>query len=259
MSWCIWRQVGITICNGWLQCGNTSNTQREVSRARWRCAASHTRSLLDETQRVLRPYVCSREDSEAVFHSLFYALLTPSYSRLFSGKRHCLFTDARFPYTISAPLFGGMDRHSLNSRTQEVVTVCSPPPPSWPLSPVTLLKWEPPVVVVTDASGHDGCIRLKVGSRVTDNTTISKGESSMHQPKYGWYAKMTVSQSSYSINSGQPRAHWGLLHGSRLHARISPWVGMPLKVTPQGWENLYHVRYSVSELGISTLKLWNLS
>lgn len=94
--------------------------RREVSRARWRCAASHTKSLLDEIQRFLRPYVCSREDCEVVFHSLFYALLTPSYSWLFSGKRHCLFTDARFPYTISAPLFDGVDRHSLNSRTQKV-------------------------------------------------------------------------------------------------------------------------------------------
>lgn len=93
---------------------------REVSGARWRCAASHTKSSLDEIQCVLRPYVCSREDTEVAFHSLFYALLNPSYSWLFSGKRHCLFTDARFPYTISAPLSGDMDRHSLNSRTQNV-------------------------------------------------------------------------------------------------------------------------------------------
>lgn len=94
-------------------------TNVEVSRAWWRCAASHTKSLLDKIQCVLRPYVCSREDSE-VFHSLFYALLTPSYSWLSNGKKLCLFTDARFPYTISAPLFGGTDRHRLNSRTQKV-------------------------------------------------------------------------------------------------------------------------------------------
>lgn len=44
-----------------------------------------------------------------------------------------------------------------------------------------------------------------------------------------------LSQSSYSINSGHPRAIWALLHSSGLYAMTSPWVGTPLKVT-QGWE-----------------------
>lgn len=92
---------------------------REVFRAWWRYAASQTKGLLDEIQHVLRPYVCSIEDSEVVFQLQFHALLilvTPDSSE----KMNCLSTDAWFPYTVSAPLIGSMDKHSLNSRTLEV-------------------------------------------------------------------------------------------------------------------------------------------
>lgn len=77
------------------------------------------------------------------------------------------------------------------------------------------------------------------------------------QPKYGWYAKMTASKSYWSINCGQPRAHWAVLHASTLHARISPPLGMPLRVTL--WENPYCIRYLVSELEISMMKFSDLS
>lgn len=116
-----------------------------------------------------------------------------------------------------------------------------------------------------------------VDSGKTDNNTIAKGsfeqfahlttvllsvwlEPDLEETNVcSWYANMTISQLSYSINSGQPRACRALLRGSGLHTRTSPRVGMLLKVTPWGWEDPYHVTYLVSELGISVLKLWNLS
>lgn len=68
------------------------------------------------------------------------------------------------------------------------------------------------------------------------------------------YINMTVSQSSYFINSAQPRAPWALSHSNGLHTRTSPWVGKPLRVTPRGWEIPCYNRFSVIDT-----KLWNLS
>ena len=77
------------------------------------------------------------------------------------------------------------------------------------------LKPQPPVGVTMAASSFrwtlgDG---WQHGSRGLSGT-VTQGSC--------WHANTTSSQSSYSINSGQPLAHRALLHGRGLHARISP-------------------------------------
>lgn len=46
-------------------------------------------------------------------------------------------------------------------------------------------------------------------------------------------------ESITATHRGQPRTCWAPLHGSVLHARIFPSVGMPLKVTLGDWEVSY--------------------
>lgn len=137
--------------------------------------------------------------------------------------------------------------------------------PTWSLLPVILPSWHPPAAVVVDASGCDGCIRLTVGSGEAGNNPTGKGWLGQCAPLTTVLVNVftnlgemntcsqyeNMRQPSYPMNSGQPRAC------SRMHAQISPWHGclsrLPLKLPP------YHIRYSANRMGISALKLWNLS
>lgn len=71
------------------------------------------------------------------------------------------------------------------------------------------------------------------------------------------FANISISQSSYSINSRQPRAFWALLHSSRLHTR-SLLEGTLLEVTPWGWEVSFHSRFLeiVSMINFEILAKW---
>lgn len=98
-----------------------------------------------------------------------------------------------------------------------------------------------------EQSAHPTTVLVKVWLKPSLEET-----SAYTQSKWLW-------KLSYSINRGQPSTHRALLHSSRLHTRISSWVGAPLKVTPQGWEDSYCTRYSISEWKINMMKLCNLS
>lgn len=65
-------------------------------------------------------------------------------------------------------------------------------------------------------------------------------------PEILLFANITINQSSYPINSWQPRASWALLHSSRLHTRF-PLEGTPLEVTPWGWDVSCHSGFLISD------------
>lgn len=108
--------------------------------------------------------------------------------------------------------------------------VCPLPPRS-----LFLLAW-----ALDISGGLTACLWLKLDAGKLQNTVvraISLAEQlrAVCQPNYSWYVNVTISKSSYSLNSGQPRACWTFVRGRRLHARIFPWTGTPLKVTALGW------------------------
>lgn len=115
----------------------------------------------------------------------------------------------------------------------------------------------PPRSALATHGSQDGHIWLKLRAL----NLSQKLKLVDHAPAKLQMVLQFIIQSSHSMNSGQLRGCWTLLHASGLHLRILPDIPWR-RDTPPGWSLrgvseriLICARYLVSELGISLLRL----